>query len=385
MADASMAIMGSISANFVSLIVLAAIIIALIVVLVSVRRFSAFAPFAYSNARVMARRGRLLEKKQIIEIIDAKRVEDMYNLVGDIPEYKKYLDKFPFEKAMNMELAETHQILAKISAKKFREFFNVILAKWDIQNIKTVLAAKEIGIDTEKIKDNIIPFGKLPEDVLNRLLESENIEEIATALKPTVYHEAIDEAIPLYKERGILLPLEASLDKHYYERWLETVSENSNDDAKVLDSLVRILIDLNNLKIILRARSDGLEFKDIKDYLFADGYQLSEWRLTELMDTEKISDFVDGLEGTDYIDILKEPLAEYEKEGSISALEFALDNYAVELGRTLGKKRPSTIGPMIDFLSRKEIETKNLKLIYQAKQEDFSPTVIRKMLLGGWT
>jgi V/A-type H+/Na+-transporting ATPase subunit C len=378
-------ILGSIFANSVSLILIAAVTVALITVLLSVKQFSAYAPFAYSNARVMARRGRLLEKKQIIEIIDAKKLEDMYNLVSDIPEYKKYLDKFSFEKAMDMDLAETHQILAKISATKYKEFFDVILTKWDIQNFKTLLAAKEIGVDTEEIKEKIIPFGKLPEDILIRLLDAENIDEIATALKSTVYYEPITEGISLYKERKTFLPLEASLDKYYYEKWLESVSEISNDDSEVLNTLIKTKIDLLNLKIILRARSDGLEFKDIKEYIFDSGNQLYEWKLNELMDTEKIVDFVDGLEGTDYSDILKEALPAYDKTGSISALESALDKYSMELGLMLAKKRPSTIGPMIGFLSQKEIETKNLKLIYQAKLEGFSPEEIRKMLIGGWT
>jgi V/A-type H+/Na+-transporting ATPase subunit C len=378
-------ILGSIFSNSITLILVAAVTVALITVLLSVKQFSGYAPFAYSNARVMARRGRLLEKKQIIEIIDAKKLEDMYNLVSDVPEYKKYLDKFSFEKAMDMDLAETHQILAKISATKFKEFYDVILTKWDIQNIKTLLASKEMAADTEEIKEKIIPFGKLPEDILIRLLDAENIDEIATTLKSTVYYEPITEAISLYKERKTFLPLEASLDKYYYEKWLESVSEILNDDGKVLNTLIKAKIDLLNLKIILRARADGLEFKDIKEYIFANGDQLYEWKLNELMNTEKIVDFVDGLEGTDYADILKEALPEYDKTGSISALESALDRYSLELGIILAKKRPSTIGPMIGFLSQKEIETKNLKLIYQAKLEGFSPEEIRRMLIGGWT
>jgi|GEM_PF-2308886 len=379
-------ILGTISANYINLILVAAVTVALITVLVSAKQFSASAPFAYPNARVMARRGRLLDKKQIIEIIDAKKLEDMYNLVSDVPEYKKYLDKFPFEKAIDMDLAETHQTLARISAKKFREFFEIILSKWDIQNIKTLLAAKEMAVDTEEIKDKLIPFGKLPEDIFLRLLDAENIDEIETALKPTIYYEPINEAMSLYKERKTLLPLEASLDKYYYERWLETVSEISNkDDGKVLNNLIKTKIDLLNLKIILRARSDGLEFKDIKEYIFASGNQLYEWKLNELMATEKIVDFIEGLDGTDYYDVLKETLPEYDKTGSISALESALDEYSMELGVILAKIRPTTIGPMIRFLSQKEIENKNLKLIYQAKLEGFSPKVIRKMLIGGWT
>ncbi len=381
MADAS--IFGFISSNMVTLILFGAVITGLIVVLISVREFSKLAPFAYPNARIMARRGKMLDKKQIVEIIDTKRLDDIYNLVGEMPEYKKYIEKYPFEKAMDMHLAETHELLFKISPDKFKDFFESFVSKWDVRNIKTVITAKEAGMDTESIKDIIIPFGKLKKETLNRLMDAENIDDIVDILKDTEYYDILNDAVPLYKEKDILLPLEAALDKYYYGKLFEIVSEASNEDEKVLHSLITKQIDIINLKIILRAKFEGIEFKDIEDYIIPGGYQVSEWKLKELIDAEKITDFAIKLEGTDYYDILSDTIPVYEKTGSVSALESALDKYALELGRFLSKRRPSTIGPSVDFLTRKEIETKNLKIIYRAKNEGFSPKIIRDMLIGG--
>lgn len=376
MADASL--------NLVTIILVGALVTALIIVLVSTRQFFQFAPYAYPNARVMARKGKLLDRKQIMEIIDAKKLEEAYNLVEEVPEYKKYMDKFPFEKAMDMQLAETHELIAKISPKKFKDFFEILLSKWDINNIKTIIVAKEMGTGVEEIKDSIIPFGTLRKDVIDRLIESENIEEIKEALKGTEYYELVQDTIPVYREKGIILPLEASFDKYYYDKLLETVPDTSkNKDVAVLNSMISINIDIINLIIILRSRVDGLEFKDIQDYIIPGGHQLSEWKLKDLLDAEKIGDIVNILEGTDYIEPINENISQYEKTGSISALESALDSYAVELGSMLSKKRPSTIGPIIDFLNRKETEIKNLKIIVRAKQEGFSPKIITKMLPGG--
>ncbi len=381
MADA----FGGLSTNLVTLILLGAGIIALIIVLIAYREFSNLAPFAYPNARIMARRGKMLDKKQIVEIIDTKRMEDLNNLIGEMPEYKKYIDKFPFEKSMDMHLAETHELLFKISPDKFKDFFETFVSKWDIRNLKTIITAKETGVDPESIKDIIIPFGKLKKETLNRLMDAENIENITDDLKETEYYDILMAAIPSYNEKGILLPLEAALDKYYYGKLLEIVSEPSNDDEKILNSLVTKQIDAINLKIILRAKFEGMEFKDVEDYIIPGGYGLSEWKLKDLLDAEKITDFVVKLEGTDYYDNLSDIIPDYEKTGSISALESVLDKYALELGRLLSKKRPSTIGPSVDYLTRKEIETKNLKIIYSAKNEGFSPKIIRDMLIGGWT
>jgi len=153
--------MADVSPDLFMIIILGAIITAIIVVLVTTRQFFQFAPYAYPNARVMARKANLLDRKQMMEIIDAKRPEEAFILVEEVPEYKKYMDKFPFEKAMDMQLAETHELIVRISPKKFKEFFEVQLSRWDVQNIKTILVAKEMEVDVEEIKDSIIPFGRL--------------------------------------------------------------------------------------------------------------------------------------------------------------------------------------------------------------------------------
>lgn len=381
MADA----FGGLSSDLVTLILLGAGIVALIIILIAYREFSNLAPFAYPNARIMARRGKMLDKKQIVEIIDTKKTEDLNNLIGELPEYKKYIDKYPFEKSMDMHLAETHELLFKISPDKFRDFFESYVSKWDIRNLKTIITAIETGVGTESVKDIIIPFGKLKKETLNRLMDAENIDDIVDTLKDTEYYDILNAAMPSYKEKDILLPLEAALDKYYYGNLLEIVSDASNDDEKILNTLITKQIDMINLKIILRAQFEGMGYKEIEDYIIPGGYGLSEWKLKDLMDAEKIPDFVVKLEGTDYYDILSDAIPDYEKTSSISALETALDKYTLELGRLLAKKRTSTIGPSVDYLTRKEIETKNLKIIYRAKNEGFSPKIIRDMLIGGWT
>jgi V/A-type H+-transporting ATPase subunit C len=75
-------------------------------------------------------------------------------------------------------------------------------------------------------------------------------------------------------------------------------------------------------------------------------------------------------------------MADYNDSGSISAFETALDNHVDDTAQKISLKNQFGIGPMIGFLSRKEREIKNLKIIARGKREEgFSPAQIKEMLL----
>ena len=142
------------------------------------------------------------------------------------------------------------------------------------------------------------------------------------------------------------------------------------------------LVDGANLKIILRAKVDGLKYEDIEPYMISAGYQIREWKLKDLMESEDVAGVVNGLEGTEYAPLLAEALATYNETGSISDFEIALDNNVVETAKKISLKNQFGIGPMIGFLSRKEKEIKNLKIIVRGKREEgFTPAMIKEMLV----
>ncbi|MBI4814412.1 MAG: V-type ATPase subunit, partial [Methanobacterium sp.] len=111
-------------------------------------------------------------------------------------------------------------------------------------------------------------------------------------------------------------------------------------------------------------------------------YQIREWKLKDLMEAEDVAGVVSGLEGTDYAPILAEAMATYNETGSIGAFESALDNNVTETAKKISLKNQFGIGPMIGFLSRKEKEIKNLKIIVRGKREEgFTPAMIKEMLV----
>lgn len=366
---------------FIALLIIAIAVIALIAVISTIRPVLSMYPYTYPNARVRARKGRLFTDKQYTEILESQSLEEVKNYLRGIPDYTKYIDEFPLEKALDTQLAETYDLVARIAPDNSKDAFNFLLKKWDIRNIKSIIIAKEAGLDADETMNLLVPFGELS-DKLNTLVDAENVTEVLNGLEGTDYAPILEDALPVYQETGILLPLEASLDKYLLENLLRTAATPEDDNTAYLREYIGNIVDISNIKIILRAKADGLNFEDIEPYMISNGYQVREWKLKDLMESEDVAGVVNGLEGTDYAPMLSESLNDYQETGSIATFETALDHHVNETANRISLKNQFGIGPMIGYLNKKEKEIKNLKTIVRGKKEqDLSTSVIKEMLV----
>ena len=383
MADGITAIVASMGfpsmETFIGLLLVVGFIIGAIVVIATIRPVLDYFPYAYPNARVRARKGRILNEKQLSEIIEADNLDEVKNYLRGLPEYAKYVDQYPLEKALDTQLAETYDMLAGMAPGDTKPVFKVLLQRWDIRNIKSIIAAKEAGLSREETENLIVPFGEL-QDSLDKLIDTKNISEIINSLEGTKYARVLDDAMSSYEKTGMILPLEAALDKYFLENLLVAAANPADESTRVLHSFIGTQIDITSLSIILRAKAEGLNYDDIEPYIISNGYQLREWKLKDLMDAEDVNGVINSLEGTDYSKI-SEALPEYAKTGSVASLEAALDEQVRQTAKTSALKIPFGIGPIIGFLNKKENEIRNLKVITRAKREAGFPNSKIKELL----
>jgi len=364
---------------FIGIVVIGGFIIGAIAVIAIIRPVLDYFPFAYPNARVRARTGRILDEKQLSEIIEADNLDEVKNYLRGLPEYAKYIDQYPLEKALDTQLAETYSMMAGMAPDNVKKVFKVLLQKWDVRNIKSIIAAKEAGLSREETETLIVPFGEL-KDSLDKLLDAKSITEIINSLEGTAYASILDDAMAAYEKTGMILPLEAALDKYFLENLLVAASNPSDESTRVLHSFIGTQIDTTSLGIILRAKAEGLKYDDIEPYIISNGYQLREWKLKDLMDAEDVNGVVNSLEGTDYSKI-SDALPEYAKTGSVASLEAALDEQVRQTAKASALEIPFGIGPLIGFLTKKEKEIRNLKVITRAKREAGFPNSKIKELL----
>lgn len=367
--------------SFLGLIFMVGAIIGVIAVIATIRPVLDNFPYAYPNARVRARMGRLLTEKQLSEIIEADNVEEVKNYLRGLPDYAKYVDQYPLEKALDAQLAETYDTLAKITPTGIQPIFKVLLQKWDVTNIKSIIIAKESGLSREETADLLIPFGELT-GTMDKLLDAKTVTDIITGLEGTEYARVLDDALSEYENTGMILPLEASLDKYFLDNLLTAASNPADESARVLHSYIGAQVDATNLSIILRSKVEGLKYDSIQPYIVPNGYQIREWKLKDLMEAEDVGGVISSLEGTEYAQILADSLPEYTKTGSVAPLETALDEQIRKTAKALSMKIPFGIGPIVGYLNKKDKEIKNLKVITRAKREiGFPNSKIKEMLI----
>lgn len=352
-----------------------------VAMIITFRPVSTMIPYAYPVARVRARIGRLITPRQLDEITELKNIEDMRNYLRGIPDYSKYVERYPIEKAIDVHLAEVYEFVAKIVPEDVKEVFKALLKRWDIENIKSLLIAKDAGLEVEEIVDMLIPVGELF-DELEKLVEVENVEEVVYGLEGTEYSDILEDALTAYKEKGILLPFEAALDNYYLRNIIKAIKSVKTKNREILEHYFGSYVDISNIMLVLRAKVDKLKYEDIEPYLLPAGRQISEWKLRDLMEAENIREVIASLRGFDYEPILSDALPKYEKTKSISVFEEALENYLYKMGRKFLTRESLTVAPILAYLILKEKEIKNLKIIARAKREGIPESRIKKMLIN---
>ncbi|MDR2830413.1 MAG: V-type ATP synthase subunit C [Methanobrevibacter sp.] len=354
---------------FLAIIVIVLLVVGAVVVIIVSRPVLDIYPYLLPNAKIRARKGRLFDTKEFSEIIEADDHKEITNYLRGFPDYAKHLDDHSIEKSLDIQLGETYELLSKIAPDDVGKVFTVLSKKSDIANIKSLIASIEANLSKDETIDLLIPVGSLY-PTCEQLVDSNTIEDIVAGLDGTEYSSILEDALREYNENGMILPLESALDKYFLENLLSASSVPSDDNIRILHSYIGLQVDVANLKVIIRSKVDGLKYDSISPHIISNGYQIKEWKLKDLMESENVTSIVNGLEGTDYSSVLNEALGTYNETGSASVFEKALDEYIVTYATSLSLKNPLGIGPIIGYINKKEKEIKNLKIIVRAKREN---------------
>ncbi|AEH07410.1 V-type ATP synthase subunit C [Methanothermococcus okinawensis IH1] len=359
--DMGQIIAGLPSNIFIILLVLAGIVIFLVVIIYLIKYLMENAPFAYVNARVRSMESRLLDEHKLNELIESAGITELIGLLEDT-DYAPYItdasnDAMGIEKALNTHMAHVYQTLSEMSPSKSKKILSLFEKKFDVKNIKTLLRAKYVGLNAEETFKLLIPLGTIPENKLRELCETKTIEELLNGLEGTEYSKILSNEAANYEQTGKLIPFELALDKYILENlWKSVGTEGTNED--IFKEFIGAIVDIENLKVILRGKADGLSSEDILNYISNVGYELAPWKLKELAESESIEGIISSLEGTKYGDIISENLEEYEKTKSVYVFEKALDKYVAKVGKKLSLRQPFGVGPIIGLITSKEQEIK---------------------------
>jgi V/A-type H+/Na+-transporting ATPase subunit C len=341
--------------------------------------------YDYLNARIRSMKGRLLSPQALEGLIQRPDLEGIIAELERSP-YRAELERARLqytgiqavEEALRKDMAATfRRILSLARGDEPEKYVQRLLARWDVQNIKTILRGKAMHIPPTEILECLVPAGDLDEAALAELLKQPDVKGVIDLLATWRIRFARPLMLSLgqFQENRDPAVLEYALDRFAFESALDPQEEDESEDDDIMRRLVRTEIEVINLKTAFRLIRDGIPPDEARSIVIAGGRSPDTELILSLIGTGSIEAAAKMLGETPYRFLSEVPAA--EAKAGISAYERELDRYLLRKGLSHFLKDPLSIAPAIGFSWAKQTEVTNLRIIARGRSMDMPEKEIR--------
>ncbi len=208
-----------------------------------------------------------------------------------------YSGRAHLENAINRHFVKKNKLAISSPPPGVKDFLKLYVSKWDIDNIKILLASKELGHkisldDTFIVNSRGIPMGvfagNISPEEFRVLLGLPSLESSIDYLSRHSVGVAMASRLDEYRRTADLSFLFTAMDTFYFSEVLRTLLFIRGDESPVR-SYFRDYIDLRNIMVILKARDQEMDFAIIKERL-SPGGSISPAALEDLFRNSPVAD-----------------------------------------------------------------------------------------------
>ncbi|GAA0070203.1 V-type ATP synthase subunit C [Clostridium sardiniense] len=310
---------------------------------------------------------RLLDKAKIDRMIDGDSANEALKVLQE-SEYANVMTGVKraedYEEVLSKELKRVYELMYDASPSK--SLIDIMSIKYDYHNIKVLLKGIFLNKD---LSDMLIPVGKINLSLLKHSIDNNNMADLPSAMR-----NGIEKTKEVFEGTKDPQQIDIILDNAMFEEMREIAREL---DDRFVDKYVSALIDLTNLKTLLRVKKQNKN-RDFLQEVIINGGAIDEDTLVALLNDapENISN---KLAFTNYNEVIKIGIEDYTKTDSASLLEKLVDNYIMDMMKE-AKFIPFGVEPILAYVYAKETEIKVIRIIMVGKLNNISGEVIRERL-----
>jgi V/A-type H+-transporting ATPase subunit C len=317
------------------------------------------------------RKSKLLPKEEYQRMLNMS-VSEITRIIGET-EYKQEIDELGttfkgidlIEVALSWNLAKEYQKIQEITPGTLKQFTQVYLRRWDIQNVLTILRGKMQGEKPGKIKEILVPAGSLDKNILDRMLSEESPDRVIEMLKDHRMYPVLAREYPAAKEAGSFSRMENELYKHLYANIINDAKSGVKGGAPFL-AYIQLEIDIKNVKTLFRLRADTIQ-EDARD-MFIPGGSLTVADFASLNAIKDTNEFIDMLKANIRNDDLHTLLDELKGKAQVHDIEARLTRVQLAQMEKMSKRNPFSIHPILVYLEKKKYEVFNLRALARGKE-----------------
>jgi V/A-type H+-transporting ATPase subunit C len=350
--------------------------------------------YGYACTRVKARKARILQRPFFEDLLNQRTLDGITAML-ERTYYKELLSRLSASYSGSELLEMVAEVHYRDVVNKVRGFspsdskpaITLLMRKWDIMNLRTIISAKVSGKAWEAIRPYLVPAGELTPAQLKKLAECEP-EKLYSRLRATsVGRELLAQSSrrlqgsgggleqmfsKALKDAHTLTQLKILLDASYYN-YLQEGIVSSDKDAQLIRSLVAKEIDLRNIINTLRLKRSGAsEVSRVEPHLITGG-RVTKRTVEALLKTKSNEEVVSAIRPAFRL--------EAGAYSSLSELEAALEHSLAREKVRIFYRSPISLSTLVGFLMIKEEEMNNLRKIVRGKDYRLTPEEIRPMLV----
>ncbi|MBT4917737.1 hypothetical protein HN709_03405 [Candidatus Peregrinibacteria bacterium] len=333
--------------------------------------------FAYSVALIRTLETLLLGDNEVERMMLAKDGKDSFRVLNefDYADNKAGIENpSDFQTVLDEGLLDIKEILEKVTPDQ--RILNILLFQYDFHNIKTMLKAKLSEKSFEEIEYLLSKMGTISTDALKTFIFEDTNTAFGLEEKEEEYlKKKIKKVYQLFEKHDndpqiIDLYLDQKLMKMVYN--IASDSEN-----EFLLQYVQKLIDLNNIKLLFRMKTQEKELEVFETgFLWNGTVPFSKFKEAFSRD---LTDFPEIMGGTKYAKVVATGYKSYEEEKSFLQLEKEAENHLTDFIKQ-AKLIPFGPEPLIAYFLAKRNNAMVIRMIMVNKLNEINPEEIQPRL-----
>lgn len=323
--------------------------------------------YAYAVARIRALENSLIVSEKVDRMVDAYSASDALKVLSDTV-YGSQLSVLEsdqdYEKVLTEDLKRTSYLIREISPNS--EITDLFLIKHDFHNLKVLFKSKVLETDASYL---LVEGGTVPLETLKSSVSSGSYISLPGFLK-----SAAEETESIISVKPDPQKIDLGLDKAMFAHITAECTKLKNEF--VCGYFAR-LIDLTNIKSLVRIKKMGESIELLKDVIYPGGrYALSFF--VKALD-EPYERLIETFAYSAFGNCIEAGINEFLKNGSLSVYERCMDDHLNAYIKA-NKRNPFGIEPIVGFLNAKENEARLIRTIMVGKINNIPNSVIRERL-----
>jgi V/A-type H+/Na+-transporting ATPase subunit C len=368
-------------------------------------QLSSAADYAYGNTRLRARKGELLGAEEYEALLGRNLDAILEGLAGTA--YRAEIESAlpvadgtrALHLALSRHLARTLGELRAFYESRSRELVDLLLSRFDLHNLLTLLRGRVRGRSPEQVLGNLVPLGALGGAAAEEIARQQELARavdllVSWRLPDPAGARALADAWPEYERTEDLAALEHALTARHARR-LDEAMRAEGPSADSLRELVAREHDAVNVLVVLRLRF-ALQLDELTDLppataagRFLVGGRIAEDALENALRQPTRAEAVTKLVHAARREDWHAPLQRIASGGDLPTLQRELEVTRVRWAVGLFLRGdPLSFDVPIAFTVAKENEVRNLRLLGEGAAGGLPAAVLRAQLIvsrgGRW-